>query len=177
MVPVRDPWERLDVGIPPRYFGEAAPDWTAVLRAPTSVSVTSLADVLAFLNGCRATAAPPADVPPTWPPLEAFEAHQAGNCTGHALWAWRRLVDLGFAPTLVVGRTRPFTRSAGRHAWVLFASEGTEYLLEAVAKTDEQLLRPLAMVRENYRPEVGVTAEGRTVGFAGLLLTMGHAAT
>lgn len=172
-----DPWERLHFAVPSRSFGAEAPeDWRAFLSAPSTVQVLSMEDIRGFLLGCRSTLQDPPHGTGPWPTLEAFELSRSGDCTAHASWAWRKLVDLGYDAELVGGRTAPFAPEDDRHAWVVFRENGTEYLLEAVVKDTERLVRPLAAVKDRYRPEVGVDSRGARFAFAGAVVSMQHGA-
>ena len=84
----------------------------------------------------------------------------------HALWAWRKLLELGVDADFVVG----WTGSPGvghRHAWVIFRQGSEQFLFETVAKTLPRMVRPLSE-SETYIPEYGVDRHGRRFAFGGL---------
>jgi hypothetical protein len=107
-----------------------------------------------------------------WQHPRTFERLRRGDCEDHALWAWRKLVELGLDAELVCGRwdvTRPDARG---HAWVVFRDGGTEFVLETVEDTRAAMVRPLAEVRAHYRPHSAVDARFRTTAFSGYILTL-----
>ena len=59
----------------------------------------------------------------------------------------------------------------GGHAWVLFRTEGEEFLLEAVATSASRMVRPLSAVAKAHRPEYGVGRALETFAFAGMAHT------
>ena len=64
-----------------------------------------------------------------------FERLRQGDCEDYALWAWRKLVELGVDAELVSGRWDVTREDAGHHAWVVYREGGSEFLLESVART------------------------------------------
>jgi hypothetical protein len=54
---------------------------------------------------------------------------------------------------------------------VLFKKGGETLLLEAVATSPSRMIRPLATVASEYRPEFGVGRDLRTFSFAGMAET------
>ena len=58
-----------------------------------------------------------------------------GDCK-HALWAWRKLIELGHPAEFFVGQ---WLEGGGAHhdchAWVVFEQDGERFLLEAVDAT------------------------------------------
>jgi hypothetical protein len=85
-----------------------------------------------------------------------------GNCRARALWAWRKLSELGFDPEFVVGVWAPSSRQQGPHAWVRYSRDGRDYLLETTERTATAMVRPLERVRVEYVPHFSVRPSGRT---------------
>jgi hypothetical protein len=90
-----------------------------------------------------------------------------GDCEDFALWAWRKMVELGIDADLVIGRRVPPGSTDSRHAWILFRLEGQEFLLEPASRDRAAAVRHVAAVRHEYIPEFGVSAARRRFLFAG----------
>ena len=104
-----------------------------------------------------------------WQHPRTFELMRRGDCEDFALWAWRKLVELGYDAQFVVGYTATEGESGRRHAWVVFRKNGVDYLLEPCQRNQEYALRPLADVRDAYYPEYGVDARRQRFTFAGYI--------
>lgn len=150
-------------------FGDGARhgfEW--VFEGSSVVDVSSLDDILAWLRECRyesdRSLFQEADF---WQHPRTFEQLRRGDCEDFALWAWRKLVELGLDAQLVVGRCIPPQRDNSRHAWILFRDGEHEFLFEPVLRDPERAVRPLGTVRSAYIPELGVAPDGRRFFFAG----------
>lgn len=83
-------------------------------------------------------------------PVE-FETSRQGDCEDHALWAWRKLVELGIPAEFVVGQAKwTGDHPTEAHAWVTFTQNGRTHLLEATGKSN--LLYPLEATASRYHP-------------------------
>jgi hypothetical protein len=102
-----------------------------------------------------------------WQHPATFEHLRAGDCEDFALWAWRKLIELGMDADVVAGYTLEDGELAGRHAWIVFRQAGLEYLFEPAYRDKARMIRPLAEVRQNYLPQFGVDSTGRRFGFSG----------
>jgi hypothetical protein len=170
---VEDPWERSSAELSPRAFGRGAVrDFRWYFERESLVRVASLDEVCDWLLGCAYVSDRElfneADV---WQHPGTFERLRQGDCEDYALWAWRKLVELGVDAELVSGRWDVTRADAGPHAWVVFREGDAEFLLEAVARTRAAMVRPLAEVRAQYRPHAAVNARFETTAFAGAVLT------
>jgi len=179
-----DPWKPTRVALPPPITHIGLPSMEALRRyrsGESGVAVSSLDDVLDFLLGCRheptsAFRAEAAD----WGGLPfVFEYTRRGDCLDHSLWAWRKLTELGYDAELVVGWQRKTLEAVmgkpdtPRHAWVLLWMRGERMLLEPVAREREEMLRPVSAVAyEDYLPQYGIDARGRTFLFEGAVLPL-----
>ena len=172
-LPAVDPWARLGTGAPLHEFGPSATrPLVEYLRAETHVRTASINEIKDWLLASTYQPAGREGAAPVWPSLVEFERVRAGDCTGFAPWAWRKLVDLGVDATLVVG-SRPGIDPAGeRHLWVLFRTEEGEYVFEPTARASERMVRAKTdpVVRDGYRPEAGVSRDGQQFYFAGAAL-------
>ena len=169
LFPVRDPWLRLSHEAPLVLFGDGARhgfDW--VFEGETEVSVTTLDEAIAWLAECRyetdASLFREADY---WQHPRTFEQLRRGDCEDFALWAWRKLIELGVDADLVIGRRVPPTSDNSRHAWIVFRQDGDEFLFEPVLGDRSVAIRPTSSVRGEYIPELGVSRERRCFFFAG----------
>lgn len=111
-----------------------------------------------------------------WQHPRTFEQLRRGDCEDHALWAWRKLVELGLEAELVSGTVLrggdgDGMPSRGAHVWVLLRRGDETIVFETVAKTRERMLRPLASVRDRYRPEFGVDRKGHRFAFNGAIIS------
>lgn len=178
IMPAHDPWQRVEYRVPiGRYGFGSRHDFDWYFEGKSLVSTGSLDEVREWLLGCEYVQDEElfheADF---WQHPRTFERIRRGDCEDHALWAWRKLLELGYDAELVSGRFLPWQPGAGDgergHVWVLFRRDGQTYLLEAAAKTPERVIQPLDDVRGKYRPEYGVDRHRRRFAFNGALQTM-----
>jgi hypothetical protein len=173
-----NPWERLQYRAPIDRFGLGSKhDFQWYLEGESLVTVKSLTELEDWLLECAYARDDDLFAEPDyWQHPRTFEHLRCGDCEDHAVWAWRKLLELGYDADLVSGRRLPWqpgVEGAERgHVWVIFRHEEVTYLLEAVAKTRERLVRPLAEVAAEYRPEFGVDKTCGRFAFNGVLLTM-----
>ena len=149
-------------------------DW--YLRGDSVVAVDSVDAIVEWLVNCEyASDEALFGRREHWQHPTTFERLRRGDCEDHALWAWRKLLELGIDAEFVVGRKLyddpeiPATK--GGHAWVLFRRDEEEFLLEAVATSVARMIRPLRAVAAKYRPEYGVGPDLKTFAFAGMAET------
>jgi hypothetical protein len=171
-LPVYDPWERVDTQPRLSAYGSGARlDFAAYLKGDSLVPVTSLEEVQDWLPGCRyehdEVLFGESDF---WQHPSTFERLRAGDCEDFAVWAWRKLIELGYDVDLVAGWCVCDGKLDGRHAWLLFRRDGIEYLFEPVARDREQMLRALPAVRDAYVPQFGVDRHAMRFSFAGYLV-------
>ena len=170
--PTAEHWERFDLTIEYRKFGRGSiASFKWYFQGASRVPVNSLDELKAWLIGCSyesdQSLFASAD---HWQHPSDFERLRRGDCEDHALWAWRKLIELGVDAEFVVGRHASSAVGEHGHAWVLFRDEGgREHLLEAVAKDAASLVRPIEEARHEYVPHFAVTKEYRTVAFGGYL--------
>ena len=173
-LPIDDPWERLATQPKLHMYGSGARlDFAAYLKGDTLVAVTSLEEVQDWLLGCRyehdEVLFGEADF---WQHPSTFERLRAGDCEDYAVWAWRKLIELGEDVDLVAGWCVRDGELDGRHAWLLLRRDGVEFLFlfEPVARDRQQMLRPLAEVRAYYVPQFGVDRHAKRFAFSGYIL-------
>jgi hypothetical protein len=169
LFPVRDPWQRLSYEAPLAMFGEGVRhgfDW--VFEGESAIAVRSLDDVLDWLAGCHyesdTSLFRESDY---WQHPHTFEQLRRGDCEDFALWAWRKLVELGIDADLVIGRRVPPSSENSRHAWILFRDGDDEFLFEPIIRERTAAVRHVSTVRTAYIPEFGVARDRRRFVFAG----------
>ncbi len=152
------PWDRIAAPVPVHVYGLGSRqpfDW--YLQGESTVEVVSLEDVLEWLLGC--TYATDRDLfrhPDYWQHPCAFERMRQGDCEDFALWAWRKLVRLGYDAEFIVGYVlHPEGHSRG-HAWVVFRQNGESFVFDPSIRTRLQMVAPLFRVAHEYVPEVSV---------------------
>jgi len=170
-----DSWERLPHRLAAARFGSRQEfDW--YLRGESAVPVASIDEIVAWLVDCEyASDQSLFGKRDHWQHPTTFERLRRGDCEDHALWAWRKLRELGIDADFVVGRQlyddAEIPATKGAHAWVVFRREGQEFLLEAVATSASRMIRPLSAVAAQYRPEYGIGSDMKTFAFAGMAET------
>jgi hypothetical protein len=133
-------------------------DW--YLSGESRIQVRTVPDVCRWLRGCQYLSDQALfREPDFWQHPATFEQIRRGDCEDHALWAWRKLLDLGLPAELCVGHRLGIDGTAGGHAWTLFRENETEYLLESVAKYRRGTLQPLEAVRHAYVPYFSLTGD------------------
>lgn len=121
------------------------------------MSVRTVDELCSWLEGCEYVSdRERLGVDDHWCHPIDFERHRRGDCEDHALWAWRKLHELGTVATLVVGEAR-----SHEHVWVTFVHEGALQLLESTRKGGRRLVE-LAEGVHDYWPAYGVDTRLRT---------------
>jgi hypothetical protein len=150
-------------------FGDGARhgfDW--VFEGESAVVVSDVDAALDWLASCEyeadATLFRESDY---WQHPHTFEQLRRGDCEDFALWAWRKLVELGIDADFVIGRRVPPHTTDSRHAWIHLRLDGEEFLLEPIVRDRDVALRRISAVRDSYIPEVGVARDRRCFYFAG----------
>jgi len=158
---------------PLRAFGPGASvEFGSYLEGESKVYVRSPTEVAMWLLQCQYAS----DVDlhgeeDAWLHPATLEFVRCGDCEDFALWAWRKLVELGLDADFVIGNRRLSDGAVQRHAWVVYRSNDGEFLFDAVERSLERILRPLDQVRADYEPQVGVTPVAARYVYAGLYLT------
>lgn len=165
---VADPWDRIEVGFALRHLGSGARyDFGWYFEGESAVPVNSLHELRSWLRGCRYVRDEHLfHERDYWQHPRTFEQLRRGDCEDFALWAWRKLVELGHDADFVVGSCTG-EPPGHRHAWVIYREGGVEYLMEP-----GNWVRPLREVRAEYRPFFGVGPDRRRFTFAGYLLAL-----
>ena len=170
-----DAWARYPARVPITALGAGSQhDFGWYFEGESSIPVLSVGEIQDWLLGCEyvhdRALFNEADF---WQHPNTFERLRRGDCEDHALWAWRKLVELGIDADLVSGTVAGPDGDAGQrrgHVWILARLNGEPFVFETVAKVKDRMLLPLAAVRGDYRPEFGVDGLKRRYAFNGALI-------
>jgi hypothetical protein len=161
------------MSVPAAAFGpESRAQFAQYFEGESTVRVRSLDDIVAWLLDCEyVTDAELFHEPDLWQHPSAFEQLRRGDCEDFALWAWRKLAEIGIDAEFYVGRVCCGDASADwQHAWVVYRVNGTDYFFEPAARSRAQMIRLLADVMDDYVPHFAVDRRLRTSAFVGCAL-------
>lgn len=169
--PGADPWERLSYAVPSHALGRGSVhEFSWYLEGESQVAVANVEELCAWLLECEYVRDPDLfHEEDFWQHPSTFERLRQGDCEDHAIWAWRKLAELGIEAELMSGTWRPSDEVSGGHVWVRFRDGDDEYILESVSRTRETMLRRLSDVREQYVPHAGVDGQCRLHAYGGML--------
>ena len=164
-------WERLTLPVPAAAFGPGSErPFAQYFEGDSRVQVGSIAEIAAWLQTCEYVS----DLElfhkrDFWQHPSVFEDLKRGDCEDFALWAWRKLAELGIEAELCVGRVIAVARPdvTYQHAWVVYRTGEAEFLFEPAAETETAMIRPLAEVMDNYVPHFAVNHRFETNAFVG----------
>ena len=154
-----DPWAHVEHPVPFRYFGLGSKrDFRWYLEGKSTVAAANLEQIQRWLLTC---AYQRDEIlfgdPDLWQHPEQFEGLRKGDCEDHAIWAWRKLRDIGIPARLFTGRVAlPLEGGPGFHAWVVFEQDARSWLFETTAFNIRRMVRPLDDVRAFYIPHYSV---------------------
>ncbi len=157
--------------VPARLFGPGSQQpFADYFEGESCVHVRSIDDIVAFLQTCEyVTDSELFHKPDFWQHPGAFEKLRRGDCEDFALWAWRKLAELGIDAEFCVGRVICDDQPEidRQHAWVVYRVNGTEFLFEPAARTASRMIRPLADAMAEYVPHFAVNHRFDTSAFVG----------
>lgn len=171
-IPVDDPWKKHKSKIAKHRFGSGnIHEWQWYFEGRSDVHVDSLKGICRWLRCCKyAYDKALFQEDDFWQHPVTFESLRKGDCEDHALWAWRKLTELGIPAELVRGRfTHSTSPDNSAHAWVTFKRKNRSYVLEATAKESKKMILPLSKAKQYYCPEYSVDAEFITYVYDGSL--------
>jgi hypothetical protein len=166
------PWDRVSVDVPATAFGPGSRrQFSHYLEGDSSVTVTSIDDIVAWLGTCEYVSdADQFHEPDYWQEPCAFEQLRRGDCEDFALWAWRKLIDLGVEAEFFVGRVVcDQTGIERQHAWIVYRDRRERYLFEPAARDRQRMIRPWSVVKDAYAPHFAVDHRFVTSAFVGCL--------
>jgi hypothetical protein len=168
------PWDRVPMDVPPAAFGPGSrAQFPSYFEGQSRVRVDSIDEIVEWLSTCEYVSdTDQFQQQDVWQQPCAFERRQRGDCEDFALWAWRKLAEIGVDAEFFVGRVVCESDPAkGRqHAWVVYRDERDEVLFEPAARERRDMLRPLAAVRDAYVPHFAIDRRFVTSAFVGCLL-------
>lgn len=171
-MPPANHWHQIPVVVPYRHFGMGSVrpfDW--YFEKESTVTVKKYNDICKWLANCRykkdSTLFGRPDV---WQHPVEFEKLKKGDCDDHAIWAWRKLVELGLEAQLVYGTLREIGRRelhTDGHVWVIFKKSGKKswHILEATEKNTKKMLITPEEAKKRYFPELAVDGAFNTYRF------------
>jgi hypothetical protein len=169
----KSPWKRLSLPVPMGAFGPGSQrEFAQYFEGESGVRVESIDGIVEWLLSCQyMTDAVQFDERDLWQHPIAFEQLRCGDCEDFALWAWRKLADLGIDAEFYVGRVvRENEPGVDRqHAWVVYRVDGVPFLFEPAASR-QRMIRRLDEAMGGYVPHFAVDGRLRTFAFTGYLL-------
>jgi hypothetical protein len=164
-------WERVRVHVPASAFGPGSRHpFAEYFEGESAVRVQSIDDIVAWLQTCEyVTDLELFHEPDFWQHPGAFERRRRGDCEDFALWAWRKLAEVGVDAEFCVGRVICDDRPEidRQHAWVVFRVNETAFLFEPAARIQSRMIRPLADAMDEYVPHFAVNHRFETNAFVG----------
>jgi transglutaminase-like putative cysteine protease len=164
-------WDRVTMRVPATVFGSGSRQpFAAYFEGESTVRVASIDDIVAWLRTCEYVSDreqfQQRDV---WQHPRAFERRRRGDCEDFALWAWRKLFEVGIEAEFCVGRVLVDAQTGvdRQHAWVVFYENGTAFLFEPAARMPARVIQPLADVMDRYVPHFAVNHRFDTNAFMG----------
>jgi len=163
--PYPDPWEKdqsgpnLKMGV--NFLRKDIPnDFRQFFQGDLSSNVRSLDEICDWLRQCKYISDQEQfHQKDHWQHPHEFEQSRKGDCEDHALWAWRKLVELGFEAEFVIGK---------KHAWVNFIKDGQLFLFETASK-GPLMWQPVNQVKDRYVPYWSINGKFQRFMFAGIL--------
>ena len=165
----RDPWERLEAPVDFRELAAGAgADFRDYFKGACLVEPADLAELCGWLHACRfVTDERQFGKSEHWQHPVEFEQRRCGDCEDHALWAWRKLAEMGLAVEFVVGLHDPQPNHCWcNHAWLHVQAGPRLLLLETTAARREGMLMDLESARHCYLPTASIDHRFRTCCFA-----------
>jgi hypothetical protein len=164
-------WERVTMPVPASAFGPGSQHpFADYFEGESSVRVESIDDIVRWLQTCEyVTDLELFRERDFWQHPGIFERLRRGDCEDFALWAWRKLAEVGIDAEFCVGRVicedRP--EMDRQHAWVVYRVNETAFLFEPAARTPSRMIRPLVDAMGEYVPHFAVNHQFHTNAFVG----------
>jgi hypothetical protein len=150
-------WESRHQNIPLKFYGGGANrKFDYYFSGHSRVSVSSVREIVEWLLGCEYVSDPEQfNKRDHWQHPVDFEKTRRGDCEDFALWAWRKLVELGHDAEFMVGKWLHDGR-VGTHAWVFLRHEGEQFVLETTGRSPERIVKLHEDAVEHYVPFAAV---------------------
>jgi hypothetical protein len=167
------PWARIPIDVPATAFGPGSQcQFVTYFEGDSLVAVSSIDDIIAWLQTCEyASDVEQFHERDVWQRPSDFERLRRGDCEDFALWAWRKLIEIGVDAEFFVGRVVcGADRSAARqHAWIVYRRDDEVYLFEPAARERPCMIQPWSAVKDDYIPHFAVNGRCVTSAFVGCL--------
>ena len=168
------PWDRLSFPVPIGAFGPGSRrEFARYFEGESRVRVESIDDIVDWLLTCQyMTDAIQFHQRDLWQHPITFEQLRCGDCEDFALWAWRKLADIGIESEFYVGRVVVGDEPGvdRQHAWVVYRLDGVLFLFEPAAASRQWMIRRLSEAMDEYVPHFAVDGRLRTFAFSGYVL-------
>jgi hypothetical protein len=150
-------WEWQHQNIPLKYFGGGAQHpFDYYFTRESRVEVSTIDEIVAWLLECHYVSdREQFNERDHWQHPVDFEVTRKGDCEDFALWAWRKLVELGHDAEFMVGKWVRGER-AGSHAWVLLRHAGETWVFESTGRSPMRVMRRHAEAAAHYVPFASV---------------------
>jgi len=162
-----DPWASVPAPVHHRLFGAGSRrPFPWYFEGPLQVQIGTLREMEEWLFECLYV--PDERLHGTadyWQHPGVFEQLRMGDCDDHALWAWRKVVELGHASSLVVGRWSD--EPDDLHTWLVAAVDGSRHIVEPTSKVLGEMIVPFERAARRYRPHVSVNERFETRAYLG----------
>lgn len=167
---LRELWQGRYQNIPLKFYGGGAEhSFDHYFTRISSVEVKSIKEVMSWLLECEYVSDPEQfDKRDYWQHPVDFEVTRRGDCEDFALWAWRKLVELGHDAEFMVGKWIHDGR-IGTHAWVLLTHNGEKFVFESTGRAHERILRPFETAHMNYIPFAAIDNRLRKKVYNGIV--------
>ena len=175
LLPPGDPWNVTYTNAVPHQFFAAGStrDFKEYFSGRSRVDVQTLEDICSWLLECEfKTDLELFQQPDFWQHPLTFEQVRQGDCDDHALWAWRKLVELGKEAEFFSGMRLEPDGSWQGHAWVTLRDGDSAVVLEAAEKLRENMIVPLATAKARLRPHFAVDGALKTRAYDGWLQSL-----
>jgi hypothetical protein len=159
--------------VPHPFFAEGSSrEFKEYFTGSSSVAVSSIEEICDWLLGCEfKTDLELFQKADYWQHPLSFEQLRKGDCDDHALWAWRKLVELGKDAELFSGMRLEQDGSWAGHAWVVI-NEPERLVLDSAVKDRARMLVSLRAVKAALRPHFAVNRNLSTRAYNGWLQTL-----
>ena len=168
-LPAAGHWHKSKSKVPRYAFGKGAKkDFSWYFEGDSKVKVKSIKDICRWLSKCTYASDQELFLEDDfWQHPVTFESLRKGDCEDHALWAWRKLLELGIHCEFVCGQW--LDRKDGEivetgHAWVNFKNPKTMTwnVLESTEKNLKLMVLGFDDAEKLYFPEVSINGELQT---------------
>jgi hypothetical protein len=169
--PLDEPWQRVAFRVPVAAFGPGSRrQFGHYLEGESRVRIQSIDELVEWLLNCQyVTDRSLFNEIDLWQHPSSFEELRRGDCEDFALWAWRKLAELGIDAEFFVGRVLSIDEPDvdRQHAWVVFRVDDIPFLFEPAARSRDLMIRELADAMHDYVPHFAVDGRLRTFAFGG----------